>query len=293
MAHRFPWMKWFVSDWKKDDCVRKADMLTKGTWRELLDDMHLAEERDPCGEACYSAIGTVEQLARSVGILPAEMALVVLDLDRLGIAEVSIAGAAVPDPAGSRAQAAREIETCDAEVTIINRRRLREFRARAAGRARSEKSRARQKSGGDPPEKSAAPAAAVPHQTELLPPPPAAAKPEDSDDVKEVLEHWRKVFGRDASFARSKHWIAARLGLKKLATTDRDKRFARYSKADLIRSVDLWSAEKKKKRSTYDYHLGNFFNETNAYFEHYLEEANERGSTDATETGQEDDFSKF
>lgn len=109
----YPWMKFFVSDWRTDPKVSLCSPATRGIWMDLLCAMH---ELDRSGVIT----GTPETLARVGRCSAVELAQAVAELQTHGVADVT--------------------ERCGI-VTLVNRRMSREAKIRNGSKLRMQRMR--------------------------------------------------------------------------------------------------------------------------------------------------------
>ncbi|MGE4302196.1 MAG: hypothetical protein AB7F40_11420 [Victivallaceae bacterium] len=106
MPNNYPYYRWYPEDWKAQTAM--LSLLARGFWRELLDNMHLAD-RD------YQVSGTVTEIGLSVGCLPDDARKCIDEIRDKDIADVTESSGV---------------------VTIICRRLQRECNARKSGAIR-------------------------------------------------------------------------------------------------------------------------------------------------------------
>ncbi len=168
MPNNYPYYQWYPGDWKAQASM--LSLLTKGFWRELLDNMHLAD-RD------YQVSGTVTEIGLSVGCLP--------DDARRCIDEI-------------RDKEVADVTECNGIVTIVCRRLKREYQARKASSERTRKHRDNKKSDDNatpPSRESNAPRAPKTNNQDLK------DTPEDkSSSVSSRKRSYRITFGYDEDY---------------------------------------------------------------------------------------------
>lgn len=110
---RYPFMKWYVNEWRSDTAVSALTPLARGIWRELLDAMH---EAGRTGQLC----GTPDQLSRIARCQVADLTQTLTELQITGAADVT-----------ERSRI----------VTVTNRRMRREYNIRTDNTVRKRRQR--------------------------------------------------------------------------------------------------------------------------------------------------------
>ena len=110
---KYPWMKFFPSDWKKDSCLSKCQPATRGIWIDLICDMYDSSRSGKIS-------GTLEQLARIARCTTAEIDLAIKELSNTKTADVTVH---------------------HENVTVINRRMYADAKKRESDRLRQNKHR--------------------------------------------------------------------------------------------------------------------------------------------------------
>ena len=115
--HKAPAFQFYVKDWLSDTRLRQATPAARGIWIDCL--CHMWED-DRCGKL----EGKRADIMRMLGLNEAELSHFLTDAQRLGFAD---------------------IQNCNGDVTIINRRMHKPWKAKEDARLRQERSRQKRK----------------------------------------------------------------------------------------------------------------------------------------------------
>ena len=119
LTERFPYMQFYVADWRADAALSMCLPATRGIWMDLICAMH---ENDRSGELR----GTADQLARIARCRTEELVAALTDLE---------------------SQNAADIETRNGVYRVSNRRMTREAEKRNANKSRQKKHRDKNRNG--------------------------------------------------------------------------------------------------------------------------------------------------
>ena len=128
-SRSMPFMKWFAGDWLNDPCVSLCSPSTRGIWTDLLNAMHLLDQRGVIS-------GTADQLARVARCSAVEVVHALDELSTFRAAEVT----------------SRKIQSSHGKVTdmytVTNRRmsRAKKEKVQARDRKRRERENAKNQS---------------------------------------------------------------------------------------------------------------------------------------------------
>ena len=106
-----PYMPFYPGEWKKDPCVQKCSLSTRGFWLEILLSMHQSDESGVIS-------GTVSELARITGCQLVDCEVAIEELKRNKVCDISVA------PCNAN------VTPCNEIVTLVNRRMNRAFKKR-------------------------------------------------------------------------------------------------------------------------------------------------------------------
>ena len=115
----FPYMQFYPADWKTDPDLRKCSLASRGFWIEMLGSMHLDNRS---GEIS----GSFSELSQLAGCTPEEAEKAVKEIEEKNVANVTC----------NVLQ-----RSCNANVTLINRRMKTEHNKRNGNKLRVKKSR--------------------------------------------------------------------------------------------------------------------------------------------------------
>jgi len=129
---KYPWVKWFAGDWRKDTKLQAASVTARGIWNEALQCMI---EADSGGELT----NTVPGWCRLLGCTQDEFAAFARENEVLGFCGIELDGVTLE---------ALHVTLCNGNVTLVSRRLKREAKRRNSTAERVQKHRSRKQQRG-------------------------------------------------------------------------------------------------------------------------------------------------